>query len=808
MAAEHKEIDVSRLDRSLADVIPFYYARKYSMLPICAIGSKVVVITPSGDSDPFVMGRIGHELNISLIAYNIRLYPKEEIAAAIEDFYKNKSLRLGELLLINEVLNERQLNEVLGIKSQSPEKKIGEIIKELGYAGEEELQQAYADQQRLKFLDISESKFIDLNLLSKVPKEMLSEERILPVPSAESERGVYLLSDFPVSSERLKEIGEILHITDVETVLVVSSDLDKAIESALKRLEILVTRDKTLGVMLLERDLISEEQLAQILEEQRNQNRKLGEIIIDKRILPEHVVMEAIASKLGCRYYRDLPMSFSEGIKGKIPLKFATYNKVVPIHQEKSTLLVAMTDPADKGLISTIKLAVNQEIEPVMASEKQIVEAIRRLYSDEKGDADDSKSVAKARIKLSENQDAVMFDGDLQYNTERVVNTVNNIMIEAVIQGASDIHLTPKENGLSLMLRIDGSLKLVNSYPPKDRDNIIARIKIMSDMRIDARHIPQGGRIVTNIEGRNIDFRVSTLPTQFGENVVLRILDNAKMIGSDLEKLGMPELLADEFLEHCERPQGIVLVTGPTGSGKTTTLYHVLNFLHDEYPQKSMSTIENPIEFVIEGIVQSEINDARGLNAAAILKEKLRQDPDIIMVGEIRNLEEGSLAFTAALTGHMVLSTLHTNDGAATIRRLVEMGLEAYNVSTGVNCILSQRLARRVCERCATDYTPTARELKKIKKSYPDFKMEDHNLKSGEGCDFCVDGFKGRQGIYELLVIDGELKKLIAEDATDSSIRAAAVSKGMKTLRMAGLDIAFKGLTTINEVMAVTDIMY
>jgi type II secretory ATPase GspE/PulE/Tfp pilus assembly ATPase PilB-like protein len=381
------------------------------------------------------------------------------------------------------------------------------------------------------------------------------------------------------------------------------------------------------------------------------------------------------------------------------------------------------------------------------------------------------------------------------------------MLSDGVARGASDIHITPKEDAVDLFLRLDGSLLKVDELPLRDRDNVVSRIKIMSDMRIDARHIPQSGRIVARVGERHIDFRVSTLPMQFGENVVLRILDSSKLLQSDLAKLGMPQALSATLLEQAERSQGIILVTGPTGSGKTTTLYHVLNWLHVNFPQKSISTIENPIEYVLEGIVQSEVNEARGLSYAAILKEKLRQDPDVIMVGEIRNLEEGKLAFTAALTGHLVLSTLHTNDGATTVRRLVEMGLEPYNVSTAINCVLSQRLAKRVCGRCAERYEPTVRELEQVRRAFPDFDPAAHELKAGAGCEHCNGGYKGRVGIYELLQVDARVKQLISQNATDTKIRDAAVQGGMKTLRMAGLELAFRGVTTIPEVLRVTDVL-
>jgi type IV pilus assembly protein PilB len=803
------KIDVSKLDRSLTDRLPLYFARKYCLLPVHATKHHIVVIPGNGKGDPLVLGQISDIINERLLPYKLKKYHPDTVRNAVEEFYKGKSLRFGEVLLMNEVISESQLAEVVELQKKKPNQRIGDIVKELGYADEAALQQAFANQLGYRFLKIDQANFLDMDMVKRFPEKLIKEYQILPFPNNDDIDHLFVLASKPLPEEVINEIQRTMKVSRVEVVMTMQEEIEKTVNSVLRRLQLIKSREKSLGKILLERELITEDQLDMALEEQRRNNMKLGEVLIEKRMLPERVVMEAIAAKINADYRQELPAVLDHSLRDKLTIRFATFNKVVPIGEEDGTVLVAMTDPADTNLINTIKSAVNADVRPVLASERQIKEAIRRLYQADKSKGDDSnKKDGHSRLELQKKANIeVRESDDSQYNTERIINTVNNILVEAVLQGASDIHLTPEESGLALYYRIDGSLKRTGEFSYKDKDNIVARIKIMSDMRIDTKHIPQGGRIVSTIDNRHIDFRSSTLPSQYGENVVLRILDNSKMLGSDMKKLGFTQELEDEFLDQCERSQGIVLVTGPTGSGKTTTLYHVLNFLHKTYPAKGISTIENPIEYVMPGIVQSEINEARGLTSAKILKEKLRQDPDVIMVGEIRNLEEASLAFTAALTGHLVLSTLHTNDGASTVRRLVEIGLEPYNVATGINGILSQRLARRLCKRCATDYKPNEREIRKIRMTHPDFDPDQHQFKKGWGCDFCNDGYKGRVGIYELLIIDSEIKELVNQNATDSQIRAAAVRKGMKTLRVAGIDLAFKGVTTIEEVLSRTDIM-
>jgi type IV pilus assembly protein PilB len=798
---DKNKIDVEKIDPSLADKFPQFIARQFCVLPLLAVGDEVVLIIPDDKGDRAWLAEIESRLGMRVVPYDLDKYSAEEIKAALDKFYQGRSMRIGELLMLDGLISEHQLEEALKLQEENPNKKIGRILRDLGYADEERLQKVYASQIGYRYFAINASLFLDLNLVNKLPRELILDNNLLPIPKGDRNEEVYLLSIDKIDVKVIDEIRRRLGVRAVEPVLTSEAELTEAIDGCFRRISYKQERDKFLGDLLLERKLITKSQLEDAIREQRQKNVKLGELLVSNGIVPEQAMLEVVAEKLGIEFRATLPVNIPGEFRDLLTEKFTSYNRLVPIERRDETLVVAMTDPQDKNLLNMLHQALQREIKPVLTSQREIRKAIKKLYSESMGGTGERIDL-KRPVELIQNQ-----HDDSQHSTRRIITLVNNILAEGVSRGASDIHVTPKEDAVDLFFRLDGSLTKMEELPLRDRDNIVTRIKIMSDMRIDARHIPQSGRIVARVGERHIDFRVSTLPTQFGENVVLRILDSSKLLQSDLGVLGMPAAISAALLEQAERSQGIILVTGPTGSGKTTTLYHVLNWLHNNYPHNSISTIENPIEYVLEGIVQSEVNEARGLTYAAILKEKLRQDPDVIMVGEIRNLEEGKLAFTAALTGHLVLSTLHTNDGATTVRRLVEMGLEPYNVSTAINCVLSQRLAKRICTHCAVSYMPTPREMELVHRTVPDFEPSKYRLMIGSGCEHCNGGYKGRVGIYELLMVDAKVKQLVSQNATDSKIRDAAVQNGMKTLRIAGLELAFQGVTTIPEVLRVTDVM-
>ena len=801
MLTYDSSIDTDRIDPRLAERIPQYIARFYCIFPVYDAGTHVVIATPFGKVDDKWLEGIAARLNIHLFAYDFEQFRTAEIRAAIEKFYKDRRMKLGEMLVVSGSIDEKQLVEALHFQESSPGSKIGEILRKLGYVEETAVQEMFARQIGYRFLPMNETSLFDVSLISRLSRELVFQRKVLPLAKGSNVEDIYLVAVDKVDDDLISEVKQKLGIKLLEPALTTETEFNRAVNRFLRKLEERQNRQKPLGRLLLERNLIESKQLEKALHEQSDKDVRLGELLISKGLVPERAVLELLSKKLGIEYIERLPLLIPPEFRSLLTEKFTVFNKLVPCAIEGKTLLVAMAYPQDRNLLNMLRNVLRREIKPVLASTREITRAIQRLYSDSCKDTVERVDLKKSVEIVHDRHD------DSQHSTKRVINLVNNILADGVARGASDVHITPKEESVDLFFRLDGSLVKMDELPLRDRDNVISRVKIMSDMRIDARHIPQSGRIVARVGDRHIDFRVSTLPTQFGENVVLRILDSSKLVQSDLGKLGMPEAISSTLLEQSERSQGIILVTGPTGSGKTTTLYHVLNWLHQQYPQNSISTIENPIEYVLEGIVQSEVNEARGLTNAAILKEKLRQDPDVIMVGEIRNLEEGELAFTAALTGHLVLSTLHTNDGATTLRRLVEMGLEPYNVSTAINCVLSQRLAKRVCEHCRRPYQPTAREVEQVQRTHPDFDPAAHQLLAGLGCDHCNGGYKGRVGIYELLMVDAKVKQLISQNATDSKIRDAAVRGGMKTLRTAGLELAQSGVTTISEVLRVTDVL-
>jgi type IV pilus assembly protein PilB len=796
-----RRIIVSKLDSSLAERLPKAVAEEFSILPVHFGKDKLTVLTPEGRKDSAWLAEIQEQIGFKVMPYGRDSFKAEEIQEAIKEFYGARTKRLGELLLRHRLITESQLSEALTQQKADPKKKIGVILCDLGYVNERDVQRIYAEQIGYQYLSVNASFFMDISLVEKLPAELVRSKRILPIPKNDSENEIFLLSTEKLSESLIGEIKSHLGVKKVEPVLTATQDMEAAIDGCFKRLEKMRSREKNLGEILLERNLITKAQLDYAVREQKKRHIKLGEVLVASGAIEENIMLQVISERLGIEYLQYLPPAIPSQFTSLLTEKFAVYNKLVPISREGEKLVVAMSDPQDKNLLELLVQALKSEVRPVLAGRREIERAIRQLFH---GGAEESQERIdlKRPVELS-----VVEYSDVQAGSKRIINLVNNILVEGVERNASDIHITPKENTIKLSYRIDGDLVPMADLPIADRDNIITRIKIMGDMRIDARHIPQSGRIVARIDKRHIDFRISTLPTQHGENVVMRILDSNRLLDSNFDRLGLPPEVKEGFLEQCERSQGIILVTGPTGSGKTTTLYHALNWLRNRFPNKSISTIENPIEYVLDGIIQSEINEPRGLTYAAVLKEKLRQDPDVIMVGEIRNLEEAQLAFTAALTGHTVLSTLHTNDGPTTLRRLVEMGMEPYNVSTAICCVLSQRLLKRICRECKTDYAPTPKDIEIIRRSYPDFDPAEHSLKTGRGCRLCHKGYSGRIGAYELILVNLEVKQLISRNVTDTEIRNAAVASGMKTLRMAALDLAFQGITTLEEVFTATDIV-
>jgi type IV pilus assembly protein PilB len=554
-----------------------------------------------------------------------------------------------------------------------------------------------------------------------------------------------------------------------------------------------------IGEMLLRAGIIDEDKLEQALQFQRNQGGKVSGALVKLDHLNEDDLVEFLARQLGLPTVALDEIDVDPDAVKVMPADMAQKYMVIPYSRVDSTLHVAMADPTDLNAMDDIKFRTGMAVEVSIASESQIRKALDQFYDtgmavddvlDEFED-DDVEALNADASDLDVNDAAKMAE------EAPVVKLVNYILKEAISKKASDIHVEPYEKVFRVRFRIDGALYEVIKPPMKLRNPVTSRLKIMSRLDIAERRLPQDGRIKLKLgKGRDMDFRVSVLPTLFGEKVVMRLLDKSNL-QLDMTKLGFEEKPLSWFKEAIHKPFGMVLVTGPTGSGKTTTLYSALSELNTI--EVNISTAEDPVEFNLHGINQVQMHEEIGLTFASALRSFLRQDPDIIMVGEIRDFETAEIGVKAALTGHMVLSTLHTNDAPQTINRLLNMGVEPFLVASSVNLVLAQRLARRVCPQCKREIEPPVEALRDL-----GVKMEDigtFSVYEGSGCNLCSNtGFKGRIALYEVMPMFDEIKELVLAGASAMEIKREAIRLGMDTLRAAGINKLKDGVTTINEV--------
>jgi type IV pilus assembly protein PilB len=494
---------------------------------------------------------------------------------------------------------------------------------------------------------------------------------------------------------------------------------------------------------------------------------------------------------------------FAPDLLKTIPANVARMYQCLPVGEDNGTLQVAIADPLDPARADEIQFAVKREVQVVVADPAEISKAIERLYGAEtEGFSDILKELGSDEELAREAAEAATDDKAAEdaANAAPIVKFVNLVLFQAIQDRASDIHFEPFETEFRIRYRVDGALYEMSPPPKALALPVISRIKVMSGLNISEKRLPQDGRIKFHAANREIDLRVSTLPTQFGESVVLRVLDRAA-VNLDIAALGFPKYLNDYVVEAIQRPNGIFVVTGPTGSGKTTTLYSCLRQVNTI--DSKLLTAEDPVEYDIEGIMQVAISESAGLTFAKALRSFLRQDPDIIMVGEIRDLETAQIAVQASLTGHLVMSTLHTNDAPGAVTRLIDMGLEPFLISSSLTCILAQRLVRTICKNCRTTFEPTEEQLGLLNLSPHD--LGDKVFHYGRGCSVCNDtGYKGRKGIFELLVVSEPVRTLINERAPTVVLRQKAVELGMITLREDGLRGIFEGDTTIEEIVKYT----
>ena len=553
---------------------------------------------------------------------------------------------------------------------------------------------------------------------------------------------------------------------------------------------------KSAEQILLEKAVITKEQLDKAIEESKKKGMPVSKVMVRSGMVTEEAYVQAMSEAMDMPYVSLANYIIDAETVKLIPESMAQKHKAMPIFKIGNSLTVAMVDPKDIVAIDDLSRRAKCEIEAVFSAEGAILNAIDQYYKTASSFNDVIKDIDKEK-RLQESN--VEFDSKkLAEIAEEapVIKLVNMVIMQAVKDRASDIHIEPEENKLVVRFRIDGILHEVFSPPKHLEPALMSRIKVLSKMDIAEKRKPQDGRFNMKALDRDIDMRVSTFPTIYGENIVIRILDRgAVLLG--LDKIGFSSDTQKEFEKLIKYPHGIILVTGPTGSGKTTTLYSALSTIDSE--EKNVITIEDPVEYHLGRIRQSQINPKAGLNFATGLRSILRQDPDIIMVGEIRDKETAEISVQAALTGHLVFSTLHTNDAAGALSRLIDMGIEPFLISSSIIGILAQRLVRNICEKCKEEYTPSDDILKTVGLS------GKKGIFKGKGCDVCKNtGYKGRIGIFELLIVNDQIKKLVVDKVSSDIIKKKAIEMGMKTLRDDGLDKVLKGITTTEEVIKAT----
>ncbi len=564
-----------------------------------------------------------------------------------------------------------------------------------------------------------------------------------------------------------------------------------------------------LGELLLREKVLTPDQLKSALEVQKDKNVPLQTAIISLGLVSEEDMAQALSRQLGYPYIDLDQFEVYPDVVTLIPVEIAKKYMIMPIHRIRSFLTLAMVDPTDLEVIEDIRFRTGLSIQPVIASESGIMNAINKYYGSSsalkvKKIVEDIELADDTRINIIEEEKEDYDVEEMVHSTEEapIITLVNTIFVDAIKKGASDVHFEPYETTFRVRFRMDGVLHEMMNLPMKFKNPVISRVKILSNMDIAEKRLPQDGRIKMKVKLENggrkeVDMRISALPTMFGEKIVSRILDR-QMLRLDLTELGFEEESLEKFKEAIHRPWGIILVTGPTGSGKTNTLYSAISTLNSL--EKNILTAEDPVEFNIPGINQVHIKDEIGLDFPRVLRSFLRQDPDIMLIGEMRDFETVDIAIKAALTGHLVFSTVHTNDAASTIVRLINMNVEPFLIADSVILIVAQRLVRRLCQKCKVVHTLPEKALLDI--GFTPQEAKSVTVFKAAGCDACNNtGYKGRIALYEVLPVDEEIREMILVRAQSREIKKKAMDKGMITLRRSGLIKIKNGITSVEEVL-------
>jgi type IV pilus assembly protein PilB len=563
-------------------------------------------------------------------------------------------------------------------------------------------------------------------------------------------------------------------------------------------------KGRRLGRILIKMGRATRDQVEEALNLQKDRRAPIGQLLIELGYIAQSDLNIALAAQAGMETVDLDDIDIEQEVIHLIPSEMAQVYNVVPLFYDKESneLTVALKSPENFGALDDLRLLMGFNVKAMVAPEEQIDKRIAAYYQDQESLSDLVAELSeKSNLENLGTDQSIDLDALVEATEDsKVKRLLNLVLLQSIKDHASDLHLEPFEHEFKMRYRVDGTLYELIPPPRSLALPIVSRIKVMASLDIAERRVPQDGRIELMVNNQPVDLRVSILPTMFGESAVLRVLDRAN-VSLDLGQVGMRKDDLDNFRQLIHKPNGIVIVTGPTGSGKTTTLYSALAELNQ--PDTKLLTVEDPVEYDIDGLIQVQINNNVGLTFARALRSFLRQDPDVILVGETRDLETAKIAVEAALTGHLVFTTLHTNDAPSTVARLLDLGLEAYLVNATVEGVLAQRLVRRICQRCKSPYDPTEQELMELSLEPED--LEGRQLYRGRGCEFCNGtGYKGRMGLFEMMVLDDEMRELVSQNASTGVLREEARKRGMRTLREAGLMALYEGWTTIEEVVQET----
>jgi type IV pilus assembly protein PilB len=553
-------------------------------------------------------------------------------------------------------------------------------------------------------------------------------------------------------------------------------------------------RGPRLGEMLIARGIISEEQLEEALREQQVTAERLGTILVGRGYVGEVTLVQCLAEHFGLEFVDLEERPIDPSVVSLVKESFARYHQLLPIGREDDELLVAMVNPTNVFSLDDVRTVTGETVRAIMAEPGQLMRAIDRVW----GVADTDEAILRIEQDQLEDED-ISIGSAATEDDAPVIQFVNQLIARAVGERTSDIHLDPTEREMRVRFRIDGVLHEIMNVPRAAQASVVSRIKIMADINIAERRVPQDGRIALTINGRSVSLRVVTLPTAYGEAIIIRVLEESEGVRT-LSELGMSAPALKVFEHSFRKPWGAIIVTGPTGSGKSTTMYSTMAELND--PSKNIITVEDPIEYRMHGVKQMQVNRKAGLGFPTALRSILRADPDIVMIGEMRDVETAKIACEAALTGHLVITSLHTNDAASTPVRLLDMGIEPFMVTSALNCIVGQRLARRLCERCKEPHNPSTDDT--LDGLLPDWVYEGsgHTFFRKVGCNACSNtGYRGRLALHEVMEMSEEIDHLVVANATPREIEDLAVEQGMLTMREDGLHKAASGETSLEEVL-------